>query len=119
MIPTLPRQRYIERVLELYRQTPGTRGHPRSADRRLAAQLHDRGVPFDTVNNALLLAAARRTFRPKDAPCLPPIASLHYFLPVMEELLATPPDPAYIEYLRIKLVVHRTARRRIVKHQPS
>lgn len=94
---------YVARLLELYRHTPGTRGHVRPADRRLAALLCARGVPLETVHAALLLASARRTFRPAAAPPLAPIASLHYFLPVIDEILTSPPDPVYLDHLRRRL----------------
>jgi len=42
----------------------------RRPDRLFAAQLHERGVPLETVENALTLAAARRSVRPDDAPPL-------------------------------------------------
>jgi|SRR5215208_3432975 len=96
-------QCYVEQVLDLYRRTPGTRGSARRADRRLAATLRQRGVPLELVDAALLVATARRALRPATAPPLAPIATLHYFLPVIEELLASPPDPAYFDYLRRRL----------------
>jgi len=97
------RQRYLKRVLELYRHTPDTLAYIRRADRRLAGDLHDRGVPLQTIEDALILATARRAFRAADATPLAPIASLHYFLPVIHELQMAPPDPGYLDYLRYKL----------------
>jgi len=97
------RETYARRLLALYRATPGTRGRSRPADRRLAEQIFDHAVPLDTVHAALLLATARRTLRPSDAPHLTPIASLHYFLPVIQELLHSPPPPGYLDYLRARL----------------
>jgi hypothetical protein len=94
---------YVDRLLKLYRHTPGTCGHIRRADRRLAASLYARGVPLETVQVALLLASARRAFRPATAPRLAPIATLHYFLPVLDEILASPPDPAYLDHLRRRM----------------
>lgn len=99
----MPPQRYVEQILDLYRRTPGTRGLARPADRRLAVTLRQRGVPLQLVEAALLVATARRALRPATAPPLAPIATLHYFLPVLEELLASPPDPAYLDYLRRRL----------------
>jgi hypothetical protein len=99
----MTQQRYVEQILDLYRRTPGTRGLSRPADRRLAASLRQRGVPLELVEAALLVATARRALRPATAPPLAPIATLHYFLPVLEELLASPPDPAYLAYLQRRL----------------
>ena len=94
---------YVLRVLEAYRATPGTSGLVRRSDRILAAQLHERGVPLTVVENALALAAVRRMIRPDGAPPLPVIRSLAYFLPVIDEVLATDVNPAYYQHVRNKL----------------
>ena len=72
-------------------------------DRLLAAQLHQRGVPLAAVENALVLAAARRLIRPADSPPLGTIRSLAYFLPVIEEVLNLRVNPDYFRYLRHKI----------------
>ena len=94
---------YVRRVLEAYRATPGTCGAVRRADRLLATQLHERGVPLDAVQNAMTLAAARRLARPADAPPLGTIRSLAYFAPVIEEVLHLQVSPDYFRYLRYRL----------------
>jgi hypothetical protein len=97
------RGEYVQKVLEAYRQTPGTTGRVRQHDRLLAARLHQRGVPLQTVENALVLAAARRLFRPADAPPLATVRSFAYFLPVIEEVLELKISPDYFRYVRNKL----------------
>ncbi len=97
------RRLYVQRVLDLYRRAPGTSGQLRRSDRQLAGALHDRGVSLEVVQTALLLAIARRTLRSPSAPRLAPIATLHYFGPVIDELIAEPPEPGYVSYLRHKL----------------
>ena len=97
------REEYIQKVLTAYRQTPGTTGKIRRPDRLLAAQLHARGVPLPTVENALVLAASRRLFRPAEAPPLATIRSLAYFLPVIDEVCKLTVRPDYIRYLRRKM----------------
>jgi hypothetical protein len=94
---------YVTRLLEAYRATPGTAGVVRRADRSFATQLHDRGVPLTTVENALILATARRSTRPADAPPLGTIRSLAYFSPVIEEVLQLKVGPEYFLHLRNKL----------------
>ena len=84
----ISREEYIDKVLSAYRRTPGTVGTIRRPDRLLAAQLHERGVPLMAVENALVLAAARRMIRPANSPPLGTIRSLAYFLPVIEEVLS-------------------------------
>lgn len=98
-----PDRDYVGRLLALYRHTPDTSGRIRRTDRRLAASLRARGVPLQTVHAALLLASARRAFRPRRAQPLAPIATLHYFLPVIDELVASPLDPAYFQHLRRRM----------------
>jgi hypothetical protein len=96
-------EEYVREVLEAYRKTPGTAGTIRRPDRMLAAQLYQRGVSLRVVENALLLAVARRTIRPAHAPPLGTIRSLAYFLPVIEEVIGLGVHPDYFQYLRHKL----------------
>jgi len=58
------REEYIRLVLDAYRRTPGTMGTVRRPDRLLAAELFQRGVSVAIIENALVLAAARRVMRP-------------------------------------------------------
>jgi hypothetical protein len=98
---------YVRRLLEAYRTTPGTAGAVRRPDRLLAAQLHERGVPLEAVENAFVLAAARRMTRPADAAPLGTVRSLAYFLPVIEEVLQLRVGKEYFQHLRSRL--HRDA----------
>jgi hypothetical protein len=97
------RQLYVKAILDHYRRTPGTLGHLRPEDRRLAGNLYDRGVSLEQVDAALLLAVVRRTLRPKDAAPLNPVRSLHYILPLLDEIRLNPRAPAYLRYLQSKL----------------
>ena len=103
MEPNLTQQDYIRKVLDAYRRTPGTTGAVRRSDRLLAAALHDRGVPLLAVENALVLTASRRLVRSPDAPAPQPVRSLHYVLPVIDEVLAVPVSQDYYRYLQFKL----------------
>jgi hypothetical protein len=97
------RDEFVRQVLEAYRKTPGTMGTVRRADRMLAVQLYQRGVAVSIIENAFVLAAARRLIRPTDALPLGTIRSLAYFLPVIEEVLGMRVSPDYFQYLRHKL----------------
>jgi hypothetical protein len=90
-------------VLEAYRKTPGTMGTVRRPDRLLAAQLYQRGISANVIENAFVLAATRRLVRPADAPPLSTIRSLAYFMPVIEEVLEMRVSTDYFQYLRYKL----------------
>ena len=93
----------MRKVLEAYRNTPGTCGNLRRPDRLLAVQLYERGVPLRKIENALVLAAVRRLIRAADAPPLTTVRSLAYFMPVIEEVLETEVGEAYFQYARQKL----------------
>ncbi len=103
---------YVQDVLDLYVTLPATRHVPGRQDRRLADAFYKRGIPLGLVRAALLLATARRTLRDSDATPLPHVGCLHYFLPVIDELRLSPPDPGYVDYLYSKLEP-------FMKHKPD
>ena len=61
------------------------------------------GAFLSTWSKAMVVAVARRTFRRGDR--LPRIRALHFFLPVIEEVLEVPCDPGYVQYLKGRLEV--------------
>ncbi len=94
---------YVSRVLDQYVHLPGTLRRVLRQDRRTALALYRRGVRLDLVENAFVLAIARRAFR-SNADHLDPIRCLEYFLPVVDELIQEPPLPEYLEYLKSRLI---------------
>ena len=97
---TIERHSFVRTVLDLYLGLPHSAARrPSPHDRRLAEQLFDRGIALQIVRAAMLLAMARRTQRPLDAPPLTPVRSLYYFAPVIHELLHPEPDPTFIDYI--------------------
>lgn len=96
-------QEYVRIVLAAYRATPETTGVVRRPDRLLAGKLYQRGVPLIAVENALVLATARRLARPAGSPPLATIRSLAYFLPVIEEVLHLDVSQHYFQHLRHKV----------------
>ncbi len=96
---------YRQALLDLYLRLPDTPCRVSRHDERLACQLWERDIPLTTAETALLLASLRRANRRPAAIPLGPIRSLHYFLPVIEELLHTPlpHGDAYLAYLRSKV----------------
>ena len=108
----MEQREYVRRVLDAYRVTPGTTGSVRRPDRLFAAQLHERGVPVEAVENALTLAVARRLARPDDTAPLGVIRSLAYFSPVIEEVQSLQVGPDYFRHLRTR-IARFTAERKI------
>ena len=96
----------IERLLRLYLALPHTPTRASRYDRRLALELRQRQISWDVVETALLLAMARRCFRDPSLAPIPTIRSLHYFLPVIEEVLSMEISPEYVRYLKRKLASH-------------
>ena len=100
---------YVKTVLDLYLSLPETPSRVSRFDRSLALQLFNRSISTSTIEAAFLLASARRLCRSPDAPPLGPIRSLHYFLPVIEELIHNPLPSDYVRYLRHKLATHKSS----------
>jgi hypothetical protein len=98
------KQRYVAHLLDRYRRLPGALGRVLRDDRRTAGCLFDQRIALDTVQQAFLIAVARRAAGPQPPQ---PIRSLRYFLPVVEEVLVAPPlDPGYRLYLQRKVADH-------------
>jgi hypothetical protein len=97
------RSAYVAAILDAYRETPGTLGCVRKADRRLASHLFDSEVPLQVVTAALALAATRRINRPVTAEPLEPVRSLYYFKPVIDELLRSELDSVLLGYIEDRL----------------
>lgn len=97
---------YANKLLELYIGLPDTPSQTSRYDRQLAYELYHQNVSLETVEAALLLGSARRIFRDPSYPPLGPIRSLHYFLPLIQEVIATHLPDDYLRYLRHKLAHH-------------
>jgi len=91
---------FVSRVLALYLGLPSVAARRASRiDRKLAATLFQRGITLEQIEAAMLLAHLRRAGR---ATPLPPIRSLHYFVPVLDEVTSEPLSPEWLAYLRRK-----------------
>jgi hypothetical protein len=97
---------YRHTLIDLYLRLPDTPRRLSHFDLRLVRQLWQRQIPLTTVETAFLLASSRRAARRPDAMPLGPIRSLHYFVPVIEELLAQAVPASYLAYLRSKVILH-------------
>ena len=96
---------YIRAVRDLYTRLPHTSGRFSRSDRQLAAVLFQRNIPFDTVRSAMLLAIVNRLYR--QGQPLPTIRSLHYFVPVINEILRQPLPRSYVHYLEYKIAAFK------------
>jgi len=112
---SVERQEYVSRVLDLYLGLAETPTRSSRLDRRLAEELYEKRIELEEIESAMILASARRLLRSADAPILGPIRSLHYFLPVIDEVRGVPVSSDYIEYLRGKLAAFEEGRRSLYK----
>ena len=101
----MTQQAYVRAVRDLYTQLPQTSHCFSRSDRTLASDLYLRHVSFDTIRSALLLAIANRLSR--EDPPLPTIRSLHYFAPVIDEILIQPLPRGYVQYLEYKIAAFK------------
>lgn len=72
-------------------------------DQSLVDELFARNVAVDVVRSALILGSARRLARDPKAVPLPPVRSFSYFRPLIDEILAQPLPPRYIQYIESRL----------------
>ncbi len=93
---------YVVAVLTLYTALPDTPNRASAYDKSVAAALLQQDVPLQVIESALLLGFLRRRNRPDGRLPLPPVRSLAYFSPVIDELLRQPVPDSYLEYLRSK-----------------
>lgn len=91
---------FVTTVLKLYLDLPDTPQRASSYDQAVARSLFERDVPLDVVESALLLGSLRRLRRPAGALPLPPVRSLAYFSPVIDEILQLPLPPSFHAHLR-------------------
>lgn len=90
-----------QRILAAYCALEDTAlSRPSRADRTLANTLVARGLTFDFLQAAFILASVRRRI---SSAAQQPIRSLAYFIPIIDELLSDPPDPDYIHHLASRL----------------
>ena len=100
-------QAYVRAIRAVYLQLPNTHPSFSRSDRRLAETLFQRRIPFNVVRSALLLVTARRICRDPAASALPPVRSLHYFIPAIDEILRQPLPAGYVRYLESKIAQYR------------
>jgi len=96
--------KYIRKIVDLYVNLPQTPNRCAQSDVQLASKWYQLKVKAKDVEAAMLLATARRLFRPNsEENQLGPIRTLHYFVPVLQEVIQKPLTSEYLDYLRIKM----------------
>jgi len=75
-----------------------------AADEILAREWFERGISLERIEQAILMGCIRKYVSWRNNQTRTMIASLKYFVPVLEELEKTKTDPEYWDYLRYRLV---------------
>lgn len=73
------------------------------ADEILARQWLARGITLERIEQAILMGCVRKYVSWRNNPAQAPIASLHYFEPVLEEIDCQKITPDYWDYVRDRL----------------
>jgi hypothetical protein len=73
------------------------------ADEKLAADLYGRGVPLQNLRRAIWLGCTRKYISMLNGQPPSPIASLGYFIALLEEVARAPVTDAYWEHVRHKM----------------
>jgi hypothetical protein len=98
----IAKNEYINQLLQLYVQQSDTPNRFSRYDRKLAEHLFNEGVSLDEMKAAFLLGSARRAAKKPNSFALGPIRSLHYFLPILQEVRRNQLPPDYLNYLKSK-----------------
>lgn len=98
---------YVDCIKRWFLAHPIVRASFGAADRELAGDLYRRGTPLKQVERALLLGLARKYTSWLNTQNAAPITSLHYFLPLIEEVGQTQVSDSYWSYLEMRLRDYR------------
>jgi hypothetical protein len=105
--PGDPAADYVASVRQAFWQPSCVQGRCNADEECLARHWQSSGVPLESACNAILLGCALKSIALLEQPAGLPIRSLHYFQPLLEEVLAAAPQtypPQYWQHLRQHLL---------------
>ncbi len=94
---------YVHSVRECFLALGCTSGKFSAAEAATAINLHQRGIPWTLLEEAMLLGACRKYVSWIEGQAQEPIRCLAYFEPLIAEVREKPFPPGYSEYLRKKV----------------
>jgi hypothetical protein len=94
---------YVGSVRKRFMILGCTTGHFSPSDERLASSLEQKGIPLAVIEDAMLIGACRKYVSWLNSGPSAPIASLHYFEPIIEEVLERPFPTGYRDYMRLQV----------------
>ena len=105
-LPATPDNRqadYVRSVREAFLELVCVHSTFTSADEKLAADLYRRGVSLETLRRAIWLGSARKYAAMLNGQPATPIASLGYFIALLDEVTRAPVSDSYWEHVRQKM----------------
>jgi hypothetical protein len=97
------RASYIAEVRRWFLARACVRSVFTAADERLAGQLHQKGIPLECVERAILLGPMRKYAAMFKHGGGTPVTSLHYFATLLDEVQRTEVGPDYWRYIASKV----------------
>jgi hypothetical protein len=94
---------YVMSIRQSFFTLGCTNGRFSPGDIRKAQDFERRGIPFETVRDAMLTGACRKYVSWLDGHESTPIGSLSYFEPLVAEIQHQPLPPEYRDYLNMQL----------------
>lgn len=91
---------YVDSVRKLFTALGCTTGRFGTAEERLAGDFERKGIPLEVIEDAMMVGACRKYVSWLNSGPSAPIASLHYFEMIIEEVQERPFPPGYREYMR-------------------
>lgn len=94
---------YVGSVRKWFLTLGCTIGRFSPSDERLAGSLEQKGIPLAVIEDAMLIGGCRKYVSWLNSGASAPIASLHYFEPIIDEVIERPFAPGYRDYMRLQV----------------
>lgn len=94
---------YLGRVRAILHERACVRCPFSAADDLLVREWYTRGIPLEHVSQAILLGCARKYVSWRNGGRHTPIASVHYFAPILVEIEDQKPAADYWDYIRERI----------------
>ncbi len=91
---------YVGSVRKRFMTLGCTTGRFSPSDEQVARGLEQKGIPLAVIEDAMLVGACRKYVSWLNSGPSAPIASLHYFEPIIEEVMERPFPNGYRNYMR-------------------
>jgi hypothetical protein len=91
---------YVDSVRRLFTSLGCTTGRFGPSEERLAGDFERKGIPLAVIEDAMMIGACRKYVSWLNSGPSAPIASLHYFEAIIEEVQQRPFPSGYREYMR-------------------